>query len=132
MRQKQAIRIALYLVNVFILFHLCILTGMLTPDITWGGNLKNDSAMYTAEVLSIIINLFLGLILLIKGKYISGFIPMKAVNVFLWCFLVFFCLNTIGNLLAETLIEKSLSIITLFFTYLIFTILRRSTKIPRT
>ena len=44
---------------------------MLTPDITWGGNLKNDSAMYTAEVLSIIINLFLGLILLIKGKYIS-------------------------------------------------------------
>jgi DNA integrity scanning protein DisA with diadenylate cyclase activity len=132
MQQKQAIRIALYLVKVFILFHLCILTGMLTPDITWGGNLKNDSAMYTAEVLSIIINLFLGLILLIKGKYISGFISMEAVNVFLWCFLVFFCLNTIGNLLAETLIEKSLSIITLFFTYLIFMILRRSTKIPRT
>jgi hypothetical protein len=45
---------------------------------------------------------------------------------------VFFCLNTIGNLLAETLIEKSLSIITLFFTYLIFMILRRITKIPRT
>jgi hypothetical protein len=45
---------------------------------------------------------------------------------------VFFCLNTIGNLLAETLIEKSLSITTLFFTYLIFMILRRSTKIPRT
>ena len=86
----------------------------------------------TPEVLSIIINLFLGLILLIKGKYISGFISMEAVNVFLWCFLVFFCLNTIGNLLAETLIEKSLSIITLFFTYLIFMILRRSTKIPRT
>ena len=132
MQQKQAIRIALYLVKVFILFPLCILTGMLTPDITWGGNLKNDSAMYTAEVLSLIINLFLGLILLIKGKYISGFISMEAVNVFLWCFLVFFCLNTIGNLLAETLIEKSLSIITLFFTYLIFMILRRSTKIPRT
>ena len=132
MQQKQAIRIALYLVKVFILLHLCILTGLLTPDIIWGGNLKNDSAMYTAEALSITINLFLGLILLIKGKYISGFIPMKAVNVFLWCFLVFFCLNTIGNLLAETLIEKSLSIITLFFTYLIFTILRRSTKIPRT
>jgi hypothetical protein len=57
---------------------------------------------------------------------------MKAVNVFLWCFLVFFCINTIGNLLAETLIEKSLSIITLFFTYLIFMILKRSNKIPRT
>ena len=131
MQQKQAIRIAIFLVSVFVLLHLCILFGLLTPDITWGCNLQNDSAMYTAEALSIIINLFLGLILLLKGEHISGFISMKAVNVFLWCFLVFFCLNTIGNLLAETIVEKSLSIITLFFTYLIFMMLRKSDKIPR-
>jgi len=131
MQQKRAIRIAIFLVSVFVLLHLCILFGLLTPDITWGGNLQNDSAMYTAEALSIIINLFLGLILLLKGEHISGFISMKAVNVFLWCFLVFFCLNTIGNLLAETLVEKSLSIITLFFTYLIFMMLRKSDKILR-
>ncbi|KGL61724.1 hypothetical protein [Polaribacter sp. Hel1_85] len=97
-------------------------------EITWGGRLKNDSEMYVFETISIIINLFLFSILLIKGKYLGGFIPIKVVNVILWGFFVVFGLNTIGNILAKTNIEKFFALLTLFFSILIWIILRKDKK----
>ncbi len=84
--------------------------------------------MYVFETVSIIINIFLGFLLLIKGSYIPDYISVKVVNKFLWAFLILFCLNTIVNLVSEALFEKSLAILTLLFTFLIFIILRGTKK----
>jgi len=82
--------------------------------------------MYVFEIISILINLFLGFVLLIKGNYLKKLIPTKAMNIILWVFLFIFGLNTIGNIFAETLFEKSFSLLTLIFTYLIWTILKKN------
>lgn len=126
MTSKLAIKIMLWLITIVTLFHLAILIKIIPYEITWGGRLKNDSEMHVFETISILINIFLGLVVMIKGERLPAFIPMKVVNIILWVFLIIFGLNTIGNIFAKTLIEKGLAIVTLFFSYLIFTILRNA------
>ena len=84
--------------------------------------------MYLFESISILINLFLTYVLLIKGEYVSKLISTKGVNIILWVLLFIFGLNTLGNIFAETLFEKSLSLLTLVFTFLLWNILKRVKK----
>lgn len=128
MSSRTAIKIILSIVVAVIIFHLCILFKIIPYEIAWGGRLKNDSEMYVFEVISIAINLFLCLILLIKGEYIKEIISLKIVTIILWLFLVLFGLNTIGNLFAETSIEKSLSLLTLALSILIWVVLKTKDK----
>ena len=126
MNSKNAIKIILVFLIGLLLFHFGILMKIIPYDITWGGFLKNDSEMYKFESVSVLIILFFGFILLIKGAYIKQYLPPKAVNVSLWGFFVLFGLNTIGNAFAETYLEKSFAILTLALFYLLWVILRPS------
>ena len=128
MNPKSAIKTMLYLLVAIILFHLCIMIKIVPYEISWGGRLKNDSEMYVFETISIIINLFLFSILLIKGKYLREFISMKIVNITLWIFFVLFVLNTVGNIFAKTYFEKFFALLMLFFSILIWIILRKDKK----
>jgi len=128
MNPKTAIKMMLYLLVAVILFHLSIILKIVPYEITWGGRLTNDSEMYVFESISIIINLFLFSILLIKGKYLREFISMKIVNITLWIFFVLFGLNTIGNILAITNLEKFFTLLTLASSILIWIILRKDKK----
>ena len=120
--------ILLWITAAVTLFHLAILTKIIPYEITWGGKLNNDAEMYLFESISILINLFLGFVLLVKGEYVSKLIPTMGVNIILWVFLFIFGLNTIGNIFAETHFENSLSLLTLIYSYLIWKILKKSKK----
>ncbi len=126
MNSKTASKIMLWLIVAVTIFHLSILLKIIPYEITWGGRLKNDSEMYVFETISITINLFLGMIILIKGKYIKQIIPLKVVNIILWVFIVLFVLNTVGNLMAKTNFEKLFTILTLASSILIWIILVKS------
>ena len=128
MNSRLAILTMFWLLGAVTLFHLWIVLKIIPYEITWGGRLKNDTEMYVFESVSILINLFLCFILCIKGNYLTEIIPVKIVNSLLWAFLFLFSINTLGNLFAETFLEKSLSLLTLIFTYLIWVILRGSKK----
>ena len=125
MSHKYPIKILLCLIATVTLFHLAIITKIIPYEVAWGGKINNDAEMYVFESISILINLFLGFILLIKGDYVLSFLTTRVVDIILWIFLLVFGLNTIGNLFAETLFEKSLSLLTLIFTYLIWVILKK-------
>lgn len=128
MSAKNAIKAMLGLLTVVMLFHLSIMLKVIPYDIAWGGRLKNDTEMYVFETISLSVNLFLFLILLIKGNYIKSFISMRAVNLILWIFIMLFGLNTIGNFLAETNFEKFFAILTLASALLIWITLREGKK----
>jgi uncharacterized protein YacL len=128
MNPKINIKILLWLIAAVTLFHLAILIKVIPYEITWGGKLKNDVEMYLFESISILINLFLAYLLLIRGEYVHKLIPSKVVNIILWIFLFIFGFNTIGNIFADTLFEKSLSLLTLIFTFLLWNILKKSKK----
>lgn len=61
MNSKTAIKIMLCLVVAILLFHSSIILKIVPYEITWGGRLKNDSEMYVFEIISILLNLILGL-----------------------------------------------------------------------
>jgi len=129
MNPKLAIKLMLWLIGVIILLHSAILMKIIPYNITWGGRIENNIEMYVFEIMSILINLFLVVLLLLRGRYLSCFIPMKVVNILLWAFLFLFGINTLGNIFAETTFEKSLSLLTLIFTYLIWVTLKDAKKI---
>jgi hypothetical protein len=124
MTSKTAIKIMLGLLVTVILFHLSIVFKLVPYDIAWGGRLQNDEQMYVFEAISISINIFLIVLLLIKREFLKPFIPLKVVNILLWIFLGLFALNTVGNLLAKTNFEKYFAILTLASALLLWVILR--------
>ncbi|MRH99365.1 hypothetical protein GH721_02370 [Kriegella sp. EG-1] len=125
MSQANAIKIMLYLLIAILLFHVCILLKIVPYENTWGGRLNSDSEMYVFETISILVNIFLIALLLIKGQFIKAFIPMKLANIILWFFFVLFVLNTIGNIFAKTNFEKFFTLVTVAFSALIWIILRK-------
>ncbi len=125
MKSQQAIKILLSMLTAVLLFHLCIVTGIIPYDITWGGRLKSDQEMYVFESFSIVVNLFLMFILGIKGRYLKQVFSIKVVDIILWFFFGLFCLNTVGNILAETTFEKYFTILTLATAWLLWIILRK-------
>ena len=126
MKYKTSINILLGLLVAVITFHLLVIAKKIPYDIAWGGRLKSDTEMYVFEAVSIVINLFLGLVLLMKGGYTKLRFKEKTINIILWIFLVLFVLNTVGNLFAKTKFEKSLSFLTFISGILIWTILKTS------
>ena len=126
MNLKLTINLLLWLIAMVVLFHLAILTKLIPYEVTWGGRLSDDSEMYMFEGVSIIIVVILGFTLLIKGEYILSSIPLKVVNTILWIFFAVFSLNTLGNIFSETIFEKSLSILTFTFSYLIWNLIRNN------
>lgn len=121
---QNAIKIMLGLLLSVIFFHLLIMIQVIPYEIAWGGRLQNIEQMYMFEAVSILINLFLLLILLMKGRYIKSLFREKTISIVLWLFLILFILNTVGNLFAATNFEKLFAVLTLIFALLIWTVLR--------
>ena len=128
---KYSIKIYLGLLLAVILFHLCIITKIIPYDITWGGRLTNDTEMYVFEAISILINVFLSWVLLMKGSLVKHKFSNKVVNIILWIFFAIFVLNTIGNIFAKTTFEKLFAILTGFSAILIWNIVMKKNTTNR-
>ncbi|KAB1153754.1 hypothetical protein F6464_13895 [Flavobacterium luteum] len=109
---NNTIKIFLGLLFLVILFHICIIVKIIPYNIAWGGRLTNDNEMYVFETISILINVFLSWILLMKGNFVKFKFSIKTVNIILWIFLGLFVLNTFGNIFAKTNFEKFFALLT--------------------
>ena len=122
---NQSIKKLLVLIIAVILFHICIILKIIPYDITWGGRLQNDNEMYVFESVSILLNLLLGAILLMKGDLIKYKFSSRVLNAILWVFFAIFLLNTFVNLFSKTYFEKSCSILTGISAYLLWKIVNQ-------
>ena len=125
---NNAIKMMLGLLFAAIVFHLFIVIKIIPYDITWGGRLQNDTEMYVFETSSILVNVFLSWVLLMKGNHVKYKFPNQVVNVILWIFFVIFILNTVGNIFAKTFFEQQFAFLTGFSSILLLIILKRHTK----
>ena len=122
---NNSIKIFLGLLFLVILFHICIITKIIPYNIAWGGRLTNDTEMYVFETLSILINIFLNWILLMKGDLVKFKFSDKTVQIILWIFFALFTLNTIGNIFAKTNFEKFFAVLTGLSAILIWNIVKQ-------
>lgn len=124
MKRSTSINILLTLLAIVIVFHFLIVIKIIPYSIAWGGRLQSDTAMYAFESASILINLFLVWLLLMKVRYVNAVLKEKTIKIFLWIFFALFLLNTVGNLFAKTAFERTFSIITLVFSILIWKVIK--------
>lgn len=120
---RNAIKIFLGQLILIILFHIFIIAKIVPYDITWGGRLTNDNEMYVFEAISILINVFLSWLLLMKANLVKFKFSNQVVNIILWIFFAIFILNTIGNIFAKTVFEKFFAILTGLSAILIWNII---------
>jgi hypothetical protein len=109
-----AVKTMLGLLGAVLIFHLLVILGVLPNDIVWGGQLQNRKQAQGMELISMAVVLTFMLVIGIKAGYVKSRMPTKAINFLLWLFVIFFSLNTVGNLLAQTMFE------TIVFTPLTF------------
>ena len=104
-----SLRVAVYgtmiILSLVILFHLLVISRVIPYDIVWGGRMQNEEQMVQFESISIIINLMMLSIVLIKGGWIAKQLSTKFINIMLWLMFVLFVLNTIGNLVSVDKME---------------------------
>ena len=129
MNKKVAIKIMFFLLGTILIFHLLIFTEQIPYDKVWAGRLNSVEEMKSFETFSILINIFMVLVLLIKYKLLGSGKTNKAIDILIWVFVVFFALNTLGNLFAKSLIELILgSFLTLACSILCFIIVKKQER----
>lgn len=117
------------ILTIIVLFHVAIITHYIPYTIVWGGKLQTDNEVSVFEIISIAINLLLIIILVLKGNYIKYKVSDKILNAILWLFIALFGMNTIGNLLAETMFEKiAFAPLTFILAMLIGIIIKKENK----
>ena len=131
MNINTQIKMFLGLLFSVIIFHICIIMKIIPYNIAWGGRLTNDNEMYVFESISILINLFLSWVLLMKGEIVQFKFPYNTVNLILWIFFGLFILNTVGNIFAKTNFEKLFSLLTGLLAILIWNILKHKKTTTR-
>lgn len=102
---KLAVNIMLVLLATIILFHILVLLQLVPWQIVWGGRLDNLHEMRLYEIISITINVFIGIVIAIKGGYVRGILPTKVVSLAIYLVVVLFALNTLGNFFSNSLLE---------------------------
>lgn len=91
-----------------IIFHLLIISGVIDYRFVWGGRLENDQQMWVFESVSIGLNALFLWTVLQRMNSIKSLFPQWLLKTILVIMMVVFALNTLGNLLAEELLETLL------------------------
>jgi len=127
--KNRLIKIVLLLFfTLIIVFHLLVIFGIIPFENVWGGRLKNQKEMILFEAVSIILNAFFIVIVLVKSRYLNLNISHKIITFLLWIMTFLFFLNTIGNLFAVNNLEKYIATpITLLLCILCFILARERT-----
>lgn len=88
-----------------IIFHLLVIAEIVPSSIIWGGNLTNQTQLYTMEAVSIAINVVMLFIILIYCEIIKSRINRSFIIGAIWVMFLLFFLNTLGNLVAKSSLE---------------------------
>ena len=120
---RQAAMASAILFGALTLFHSAIIIGILLFDYApveflWGGQMNTSDELLRFEFVSLGIILICLSTVLIRYGWIHLPGLLKITRIFLWVLVALFFLNTLGNILAETVFEKFFAPVTLVLAVL--------------
>jgi hypothetical protein len=93
----------------------------------WGGKIKTIDELLKFEIISLVVSVFCLIVVLVRSlSLISIFIDFSRVT--LWLLFFLFILNTVGNLIAESIFEKFFALITVILSILCLRMALEPTK----
>ena len=115
MSKKVALLIMFFLLGSVLIFHVFIITEIIPFDKVWAGKLKSVEEMRQFETFSIMLNLVMFTVFVIKYRLLLQEKRNRLIDVIIWGFAGLFALNTLGNLFSESIVELILgTLLTLF------------------
>lgn len=122
---KEIAQIGLLIIlSATIIFHVLVLAKIIPYKIVWGSRLKTDADMYKFEFVSLVLNLFFVCVISIKAGIVKVDFPVNILNYIIWGMAGLFFLNTIGNLLSKSSLEKKVfTPVTILLTLLLVVLL---------
>ncbi len=97
-----------------LVFHFCVLLGMIDFTIVWGGRLESKEQMYVFETISIFINSFCLYLFFEQLSLTKQRLSLRFHKFMMMVLSVLFAVNTVGNLASLNKLE------TMIFTPLTF------------
>lgn len=97
-----------------LIFHFCVLFGLIDFKIVWGGRLESQQQMYVFESISILINSFCLYLLIEQLQLVKQRLSSRFHKFMMMSLSVLFAVNTVGNLASLNSLE------TMIFTPLTF------------
>ena len=104
--ENLAIKSILIILSLVVLFHICVLVGIVPPEIVWGGRISDRSELVKMEIISILINLVMLQIVMVRAGYFKIKINPMIIKIALWVMAILFLLNTIGNIFSKNDFER--------------------------
>lgn len=126
---KVSEKIVLFIVLFYCVLHVLVLFQLIPYNMVWGGKIESIDTIYVLEGLAFAIMSFLGVVLVMKNRIVEPMFTDKTIRRILLIFAVFFMLNTVGNLLAETVIEKAQAAVTLYLSVTLFNLSKQEKTI---
>ena len=115
MSKKVALLIMFFLLGSVLIFHVFIITEIIPFDKVLAGKLKSVEEMRQFETFSILLNLVMFTVFVIKYRLLLQEKRNRLIDVIIWGFAGLFALNTLGNLFSESIVELILgTLLTLF------------------
>tara|TARA_R110002074_G_scaffold339281_3_gene509791 strand:+ start:802 stop:1188 length:387 start_codon:yes stop_codon:yes gene_type:complete len=105
MSKNRALKIMFGLLGAVLIYHFLIFFEFIPFDKVWAGRLNSVEEMKTFETFSILVNVFMITVLIIKYQNLLNHKPNRIIDVLIWVFALFFSLNTFGNLFSENILE---------------------------
>ena len=105
MSKKRALEFMFGLLGAVLIYHFLIFFEFIPFDKVWAGRLNSVEEMKTFETFSILVNVFMITVLIIKYQNLLNHKPNRIIDVLIWVFALFFSLNTFGNLFSENILE---------------------------
>jgi len=101
-----SVKLTLLILVLVTLFNVCVMLGVFHYDIVWGGRLESHEQMIKFELVSIIINIFSGILVMIKAGYLLPGLR-RMVNVIFWILPVLNFLGILGNAASKSDVERA-------------------------
>ncbi|WP_242929007.1 hypothetical protein [Pontibacter vulgaris] len=98
----------LFILSLFVLFHLAVMLSIIPLNMVWGGELKTKAQMLPLETIAIVINLIMLAVVSIKAGILKLRVNETIIRAALWIMFVLFLFNTAGNALSVNKMEKLL------------------------
>tara|TARA_R110002012_G_scaffold99980_1_gene238327 strand:+ start:123977 stop:124393 length:417 start_codon:yes stop_codon:yes gene_type:complete len=124
---RKALTISQLLIGFLIAFHILIVSLTLFEidffmKYTWGGEITSSNEFIKLEMVSILASSFCFLLILIRQRAKSK-VWLIISRIGLSLFFLMFLLNTLGNILAASIFEKSLALVTILIAVLLLRII---------
>ena len=129
MSKKNALILMFCILGALLILHTLIITEQIPYEKVWAGKLKSVEEMRLFETFSILLNVFILAILILKYNFLQRRKNNRVIDMLIWVFVWLFILNTMGNLFAKSMIELVLgTLVTLASAILCFIIVRKKSK----